>query len=186
MTKVKEIWKDIPEFKGHYQASTLGRFRSVKRIINQKTSKGNGFHDRVMKGKIITPFFWKDGYVTVMLGRKKTCSAHRIIAQTFIANPKNKPQVNHINGKKHDNRVNNLEWVTQSENEIHSISIGLRNPFRGKHNPKVILNEKKIRLIREDCKLRRYGDLTRNARKFNVSPTTILDILTGKSWSYVI
>lgn len=73
----------------------------------------------------------RNGYLCVSLCNKglcKTINVHRIIAGTFIPNPENKPQVNHINGIKIDNRVENLEWVTQSENAIHAIKKGLFTP----------------------------------------------------------
>lgn len=68
-------------------------------------------------------------------GIKKRYMCHRLVAQTFIPNPLNKPYINHINGIKSDNRVENLEWCTQSENEHHSHFI-LRNTMKGKTNPK--------------------------------------------------
>jgi hypothetical protein len=73
----------------------------------------------------------RNGYLCISLCNKgfcKTINVHRIIAETFIPNIENKKQVNHINGIKTDNRVDNLEWVTQSENAIHAIKIGLFTP----------------------------------------------------------
>jgi hypothetical protein len=73
----------------------------------------------------------RNGYLCVSLcnkGLSKTINVHRIIAETFIPNPENKKQVNHINGIKTDNRFENLEWVTQSENAIHAIKNGLYTP----------------------------------------------------------
>jgi hypothetical protein len=81
-----------------------------------------------------------NGYMRTMIwteGNSTTISQHRILAEHFIDNNESKPQVNHKNGIKHDNRLDNLEWVTQSENAIHSFSIGLQKPSRP-HMKKVI------------------------------------------------
>lgn len=99
---VVEIWKDIPEFEGEYQASTLGRIRSLKTAM-----------PRVLK-----PHPGQDGYLKVNLykeGKQFPMTVHRLIGLTFIENPENKPTVNHINMIKTDNRVENLEWNTKAE-----------------------------------------------------------------------
>lgn len=115
----KEIWKDIPNYEGLYQASNLGK------IKNKKTNK------------VLAKRYDHSGYLSVLLykrGKYETKKVHRIIAKIFIPNPKNKPQVNHINGKKDDNNINNLEWVTCQENIIHSYKTGIKtNPKYEKH-----------------------------------------------------
>ena len=69
-------------------------------------------------------------------GETKTILVHRLVAQAFIPNPENKPNVNHIDGDTHNNHVSNLEWVTQSENVNHAIKIGNKEPKKVKVNPK--------------------------------------------------
>lgn len=112
-----EIWRDVLNFEGLYMISNLGRVKTVSRSfknINNKT--------RTIREKLIKPQYSK-GYLQVLLfikGKSYTNHIHRLIAQSFIPNPENKPQVNHKNGKRDDFRIENLEWVTCSENMTHS------------------------------------------------------------------
>lgn len=108
-----EIWKEISiniVGKPNYWVSNLGRFRNDKGIImiNQKNNE--------------------NGYVRITIGLK-TYLLHRLIALTFIENPENKEQVNHIDGNKLNNKLDNLEWVTNKENQLHKHQIGLGNNF---------------------------------------------------------
>ena len=112
---MQETWKPIAGYEELYEVSDLGRVRSL----------GND-GTRVLKGSKL-----KNGYLNVCLsknGNKKTYSIHRLVALTFIPNPNDLPQVNHINEDKTDNRVVNLEWVSAKENCNH----GTRNERMGK------------------------------------------------------
>jgi len=85
----------------------------------------------VKRKKLIKLQLDKDGYLVVQLwknSKAKKFKMHRLVAMAFIPNPENKPQVNHINGIKYDNSIENLEWVTQSENMLHAYKIGLQKP----------------------------------------------------------
>lgn len=113
-----EVWRDIPGYENCYQASNLGRVRSLDRYIAQLN---NGTVCNVLyRGKVLKPAIDKDGYERLKLRSLKINAVHRIVALTFIPNPENKPQVNHINGNRADNRIENLEWCTNSENHIHA------------------------------------------------------------------
>lgn len=105
-----EIWKDVIEYRGSYQVSNWG---------NVKNTKTN---------RIRRPTKDKDGYLRIQLGGRKdrkSKSIHRLVADVFIENPFAKPEVNHIDGNKENNNVNNLEWVTGEENRSHAIESGL-------------------------------------------------------------
>lgn len=145
-----EIWKDIQGFEGCYQVSSEGRIRSESRVISLPTRWG-GVTERSLTGRVIKPYVAK-GYYYVDLrldGIKFKFSVHRLVAGTFISNTEGKPQVNHKNGIKTDNRVENLEWCTQFENMQHAWDNGLRKQSKrqseaarktGKKNSKVVLD----------------------------------------------
>ncbi|MBO5704727.1 MAG: NUMOD4 motif-containing HNH endonuclease [Alphaproteobacteria bacterium] len=105
---MNEVWSDVIGFEGVYKVAQDGR------VMNVQTNK------------LIKPWINKFGYYSVTLrknGRRKTTFVHRLIAQGFIPNPKNKTEVNHIDGNKKNNDISNLEWATPSENRVHSVNV---------------------------------------------------------------
>lgn len=126
------------------------------------------------------------GYHGVSLCKKgcktKNVFVHRLIAEAFLPNPENKKQVNHKNGIKTDNRVDNLEWVNPSENQIHRIYV-LKKGLDGENNPRSKLKKNDVLDILEmnNKKIPR-SDI---AKQKNISQATICDILSGRSWSSV-
>lgn len=118
---MKEIWRDIAGYEGLYQVSNYGRIKSLERLektvgaVRQRRRR-----ERILKETNIY------GYRNVCLannGYKRTVRVHRIVAKTFIPNPDGKLEVNHIDGNKANNRVDNLEWCTRKENSLHSVKV---------------------------------------------------------------
>ena len=113
-----EIWEDIPNYEGVYQASTLGRIRSLDRMVNSVQGS------RTVKGMFMQIHTSKSGYNFVILSKHnhyKHFRVHRLVLLTFVPNPENKPTGNHIDGNKLNNFLENLEWMTQKENIQHAI-----------------------------------------------------------------
>lgn len=109
-----EEWRDIPGHEARYQASNFGRIRSLERPIRA----GNG--TRTLPGRIMCLEAHYRGYQRIMLGGGRThLFVHRVIALTFLPNPEQKPYVNHLDRDKTNNAVHNLEWCTESENQVH-------------------------------------------------------------------
>ena len=131
-TKMTKTWLKCKGFEDSYEVSTDGEIRSVDRYITRSDTGTCVF----IKGKILKFQIDKRGYCRVSLHKnneKTTAKVHRIVAETFIPNPDNKPQVNHIDGVKTNNSVSNLEWMTNKENIIHSIDTGIRTYECGKN-----------------------------------------------------
>lgn len=120
-----EIWKEIQDFEGFYEISNFGRVRSVDRVIDS----GQGWCAN-LKGKVLKANNTGAlrNYPSVQLnmgGRKKNHKIHRLVAEAFIPNPDDKPEVNHKDGNTQNNHASNLEWVTASENVTHALGSGL-------------------------------------------------------------
>lgn len=120
-----EIWKDIPNYEGLYQASNLGRIRSLDHKVMKKSLSGELIVNQY-KGKILKGWVQNTGYLTVSLSNKKY-SVHRLIATTFLEQEKGKNIVNHIDGNKLNNNVNNLEWCDYKHNFDEAIRLNLMN-----------------------------------------------------------
>lgn len=120
-----EEWRDIPGFEGRYQASTLGRIKSLSRKVNSMHGPATKtIRERILKTN-------GDPYLLVCLGGDAVRLVHRSVAQAWIPNPENLPCVNHKDGNKLNNTVENLEWVTYSQNERHSYDVLGKKPNSG-------------------------------------------------------
>lgn len=169
-----EEWKDIPEFEG-YQASNLGRIRS---LLMFKYHNHKDLEQSVLKPRN------NFGYLTVRLktkdGNRNYFSVHRLVAKAFINNPVNKPQINHIDGVKHNNKIENLEWCTASENVKHAFDNGLKTTKKGIESHHSKLTEQSVLEI--------YYSKESNktlSKKYNVQENAIFKIKHGRTWVHI-
>jgi hypothetical protein len=176
---MKEIWKDIQGFEGKYQISSFGRVKSLARVL----MRSNGA-EMTIKERIIKTCKNPQGYVHAVLqnGKKtKHMSVHRLVCISFLPNPCNKEQVNHIDGNKENNHISNLEWATRSENERHAHQIGLKYS-KGESHSQSKLTESDVFEIR---KLKGVYTGLHVANMFNVSMGLIYNIWAGRLWKHV-
>lgn len=169
-----EEWKDVPGYEGLYQVSNHGRVKSTPR----RTTKGG-----ILKTKVDS-----HGYAEVTLSREnvqRSVRVHRIVAEVFISNTEHKPQVNHKNGDKLDNRVENLEWATASENIQHSYHVlGNKGSAPWKDKPRRFarrFSDDEVREIRASGK-----SSAQIARESGVSKQTIQKIRHKRIYREVI
>lgn len=171
-----EIWKQIKGYEGIYEISSLGRVKSLSR---EKKSKGNGItitDERYIKYPLI-----KYPHVTLhKKGIKKTALIHRLVAEAFIPNPDNKLEVNHKDGNSKNFSIDNLEWVTKSENQLHAYKFGLVSPIKGEKNILSKLSDKQVLDIREKYKTKMYSQ-REIAKEFGVSQCRINFIVNNKA-----
>lgn len=171
-----EIWKDIKGYEGKYQISNLGRIKSIGRMTDFGKNK------LWIEEKLLRYYITKKClYFQITLRDynliPKNKMTHRLVAEAFIPNPENKPFVNHKNGNKMDNSVENLEWVTPKENSQHAIETGL-NVYYGENHTYCKISDNTVSLIREDRKNgMRYSEI---ARKYEVSAGHVRDICNNR------
>lgn len=176
---MEEVWKDIKSYEGIYMVSNFGRIKSLTRIIEYENGRHRPFEGCLMNGGK-TP----TGYCFVALRKnnknKYQQYIHRLVAIAFIPNPENKKTVNHIDGDKSNNYVNNLEWNTCSENTLHAFKTGLMK--KGQECSFSKLTEKHVLEIRENKSKLMQKDL---AVIYSVSPHNIGRIINRKTWKHL-
>jgi hypothetical protein len=137
---MSEAWKDIKGFEGLYQISNLGRVKSLKRNITFKDGRVCNKEEKIIKNRLSMGYF----FVCLCKNSKSyPKKIHRLVAEAFIPNSENKPCIDHINGIRTDNRIENLRWVTYSENNMSPIYREKRkglmkgHVFSKEHNNKI-------------------------------------------------
>lgn len=173
---MQEIWKDVPEYEGTYQISNLGNIRSLNYNNNKKT-------------KNISQRIHKNGYLTVTICKnkiKKNKSVHRLVALAFLPNPNNYKCVNHIDGNKLNNYVENLEWCTHKQNTAHAIQHGLSNPhfMLGKTGIKNKLSKKIFQCDLQGNIIKKWDCISDAARFYGIRSGNISNCLTGRNKTY--
>lgn len=176
-----EIWKDIIGYEGYYKVSNFGRVKSIY----------------AMGGLILKQRKQNSGYLIVHLYKEKTREAktvHRLVSKAFIPNPENKPHVNHLDGDKSNNKLDNLDWCTQSENIKHAYKYGITkrtkewnkkigDSQRGENSGSNILSKDDVIRIKEMIK-KGLGD-TEISKIIECGKSTIWNIRVGNSWVHV-
>ena len=172
-----EIWKTIPGLDSCYMVSNIGNVisknrveKSIRRTVVRKTKNISLHKDR-------------NGYILARLmkdGNQRTFLVHRLVMLAFCGEDKYRTFVNHKNGKKDDNRLENLEWVTKSENVKHSFAIGLQSN-KGEKHPNHKLTLLQVSEIRNKYIPRKYSS-RKLAAEYNISKTNVLDIVNGRIW----
>ena len=172
-----EEWRDVVGYEDLYMVSSIGRVVALTRYIHRKNKYGN---DAVFVNKPhLCKLYFSDRYVRIVLCKNNVVSGkdiHRLVAEAFIPNPNNYPQVDHINDNPQDNRVCNLQWCTAKENSSkESHRLALRKSHLGKSNP----NKKPVVSIDSKGNVNIYSSIT-EAEQYNHDRSAIRLVLKGK------
>lgn len=172
-----EKWKEIKGYEGYYEVSNMGNVRSMSRYVNHH--RGG---KRLMKGRPRALGDNGNGYLFVPLtkeGRSKNTYVHRLVAEAFLIKS-DKQFVNHINGDKTDNRVDNLEWCTRRENMSHAKENGLMNYGEKHHNTRLTnIQAGEIRAMWHICGF----SMSKIAEIYNCSSSAVWRIVNNRSFT---
>jgi len=175
---MEEIWKEMPNFNGIYMASNTGIVKSLDHFCK---SKNGG--KRIQIGRVLKTTISKKGYFQISLslnGTRLHTGVHRLVALAFIPNTLNLPQVNHKDGNKLNNNIENLEWCTNKENCIHAVKNNLHNPNYGeKHHMSKLKNSDISNII---DRIKNGETMSLIAIEFNMSVTAVSNIYHKKTY----
>ncbi|MFS1292022.1 NUMOD4 domain-containing protein [Pseudomonas piscis] len=181
---MQESWKAIPNFEGFYEVSSLGRIRSIERIVGNRWGTEAG---RIIPERIKAFSRNSQGYCSVHLyiAQKMTkFYVHRLVATAFIKNPDELPQVNHLDGNKENNAAINLEWCSGTSNCIHALATELYESARGEAISSAVLTEASVVEIRAMAASGHYHkDI---AEIFGVGRKAITKIVNRQRWKHVV
>lgn len=173
-----EVWKKTNSCPSFYEVSNLGNVRSLSRVIIGGCRAKGVKAEHLKSGKQHSIVVNDRGYCVVRIG-KKNKYLHRLIAEAFIPNPENKPQVNHINGVKTDNRIVNLEWATSRENVIHAHKTGLSKPRIISKEERKLIRERNYKKVINTVTGKVYNSMTEAADENNISLSQLSQKLNG-------
>jgi hypothetical protein len=190
-----EIWIDVVGYEGLYQVSNLGNVKGLERLskYNSRNNYKEYNTNRKVKEKLKKLSINKVGYCQTLLykdGKKKNVLVHRLVAQAFIPNPKNKPTVNHIDGNRTNNNIDNLEWATYPEQQLHVNHILGKKSIISKQCREKRAEQLRKKVKRSDGKI--YNSIREASKDSNAHGGNIvrcckgtLNHAGGYSWEYV-
>lgn len=176
-----EIWKDIIGYEGFYKISNYGKVKSLARLVKMGPNKFRQTNEMFLNPSKSIHGYWR--LCLQKNGKRNMHFIHRLIGKAFIPNPENKPEINHINGIRDDNSMDNLEWVTTLENQLHSVHVLKRKILRGNEVGNSILNPE---LILELKYMKQYFSYTKLQDIYEIDRATIHLAVTGKNWKHLM